>query len=348
MDIGLIGCGRVAQLHLRAYKHIPEANVIAVSDVDLDRAKAFAQAHGIRKAFKDYQDLFELKNLDYVDICTPTSTHAKIACEAARIGHNILLEKPMARNTSDCDKIINDVSKKRVKLCLCHNQLFTPAVMQAKSMVDSGIFDPVYFRVSVKESAELIGAPSWIATAEEGGILWETGCHSAYLQLHFLKEINEVFAMGDKIKHSVYDNFVAVLHTSNQDLGVIELSWLAKRPEVVFDLMGSDGKRMEILNYDYLSEIPQKPPAGVIQGFYLDQKTIFKKWAKMIIESLQKRELLTCLHHYTLISKYIESIKTDSDPPVKPEDGRKTIELLECIEQSLNNNQPVKIKNIGK
>jgi predicted dehydrogenase len=348
MNIGLIGCGRVATLHMCAYKHIPEANVIAISDIDLDRAKAFAQIHGIKKAFKDYQELLEIKNLDYVDICTPPSTHAKIACEAARLEHNILLEKPMARNTSDCDKIINEVSKKRVKLCLCHNQLFTPAVMQAKSMVDSGKFDPLYFRVSVKESAELIGAPSWTATAEEGGILWETGCHSAYLQLHFLKDINEVFAMGDKIKHSVYDSFVAVLRTSNQGLGVIEVSWLAKRHEVIFDLMSSDGKRMEILDYDHLSEIPQKPPASFIQGFYLDQKTIFKKWAKMVMENLRKRELLTCLHHYILISKYIESIKADSDPPVKPEDGRKAIELLECIEQSLNKNQPVKMKSIGK
>jgi len=112
--------------------------------------------------------------------------------------------------------------------------------------------------------------------------------------------------------------------------------------------MSSDGKRMEILDYNYLSEIPQKPPAGVIQGFYLDQKTIFRKWIKAVVDSLRKRELLTCLHHYILISKYIESIKADSDPPVKPEDGRKTIELLECIQESLNKNQPVKMKSIGK
>jgi len=348
MDVGLIGCGRVARLHMCAYKHIPEVNVVAVSDLNLDRAKAFAQTHGIKKTFKEYQELLEIRNLNYVDICTPTSTHAKIACEAARLEHNILLEKPMALNTSDCDKIINEVSKKRVKLCLCHNQLFTPAVMQAKNMVDSGKFEPLYFRVSVKESAELIGAPSWTATAEEGGVLWETGCHSAYLQLHFLKDINEVFAMGDKIKHSVYDNFVVVLRTSNQGLGIIELSWLAKRHEVIFDLMSSDGKRIEILDYDNLSEIPEKPPASFIKGFYLDQKTIFKKWIKTIMENLRKRELLTCLHHYTLISKYIESIKADSDPPVKPEDGRETIRLLECIEESLNKSQPVKMKSIGK
>ena len=43
MDVGLIGCGRVAELHMCAYKHIPEANAIAVSDINLDRAEAFSR-----------------------------------------------------------------------------------------------------------------------------------------------------------------------------------------------------------------------------------------------------------------------------------------------------------------
>ena len=348
MNIGLIGCGRVADLHMLAYRHIPEANIVVVSDINLERAKTFAQEHGIKQTFKDYVNLLEMKNLDYVDICTPPSTHTKIACEAAKFGHNILLEKPMARNTADCDKIIHEVSTHRVKLCLCHNKLFVPSVMQIKAMVDSGEFCPLYFRVSERESAELIGAPSWIATAEEGGILWEAGCHSAYLQLHFLKDVKEVFAVGSKIKHPVHDNFVALLHASNQATGVIEVSWLAKRREEIYEFIGFDGKRMEILDYGDLLEIPEKPAASFLRGFYLDQKTIIRKWVKSVMGSLRKRELLNRLHHYILISEYIQSIKDDSDPPVKPEDGRNSIALLECIEESLNKNRPVEMKGIRK
>lgn len=345
MDIGLIGCGRVAQFHMCAYAHIPEANVVAVSDINSEKAKAFAQRHGIKNVFPDYLKLFEMKNLDYVDICTPTMTHAKIACETAEFGHNILLEKPMARSTLDCDKIISAVSKQGVKLCVCHNQLFAPAVVHAKSIVDSGEFDLMYLRVSVKENAETIGAPSWIMTPEQGGLLWETGCHSAYLQLHFLRDISEVLAMGSKIKQSVHNHFVALLHTSNQSLGVIEVSSLAKRPEVIFEFMSLDGKRMQILDYDYFLEIPERIPPSFLKGFYLDQKTLIRKWMKTVMESLRKKDLLACLHHYNLITKYMQSIKDDSDPPVKPEDGRKTINLLECIQESLNKNQPVKMKN---
>jgi predicted dehydrogenase len=64
---------------LNAYKNIPEANVVAVSDLDIGRAKAFAQKHKVPKAYDDVVKLFELKELDMVDICTPISTHAKLA-----------------------------------------------------------------------------------------------------------------------------------------------------------------------------------------------------------------------------------------------------------------------------
>ena len=343
-NVGLIGCGRVSEIHMRAYKHIREANVVAVSDINFEKAKAFAQSYGIKKSFKDYSDLLEMKNLDYVDICTPTSTHAKIACDAARFGHNILLEKPMARTTAECDKIMHETSKHGVKLSIFHNQLFLPQVMQAKAMIDSGEFPLAYFRVSVRESAELIGAPSWTITPEQGGILWETGYHCAYLQLHFLEDINEVSAVGKKIKHPVHDHFIALLHTPSQAIGVIELSWLAKKHEIIFELINSNGKKMQILNYNYPSEFPEKRPKNTLQGFYWDQKTVIKKWIKAELSALRYRHMLTCIPQYIFINKYINSIKNDSDPPVKPDDGRKTVRLLECIEESLNKNQPIKTK----
>jgi len=344
MNVGLVGCGRVSEIHMCAYRHIPEANVVAVSDINLERANAFAKKHNIKKTFKDYQELLDIKDLDIIDICTPTSTHAKIVCEVAKSGHHIFLEKPMARNSSECDEMIREVSKHSIKLCLCHNQLFLPQVMQAKAKVDSGEFPLAYFRVLVRESAELIGAPSWIMTPEHGGALWETGAHAAYLQLHFLKDIDTVSAVGEKIKHAVHDHFIVLLNSPNQTIGVIEISWLAKKKEVIFDLISTSGKQMQILYYNYYLQFSEKQPKSFLQGFYWDQKLITKKWINSLVSNLRNRHLLYCLPQYILINKYMDTIKNDSDPPVTPEDGRKTVRLLECIEESLNKNKPIKVK----
>jgi predicted dehydrogenase len=345
MNVGLVGCGRVSEIHINAYKNIPEANVVAVSDINLDRAKAFAEKFGIKKICDDSSKLFELKDLDFVDICTPISTHAKLACEAAKYGQNIFLEKPMARSSKECDEIIREVSKNNVKLCICHNQLFLPHVMHAKAVVDSGNFPLAYFKVSVRESAELIGAPSWIMTPEQGGALWETGTHSAYLQLHFLKKIEKVWGIGEKVEHPVHDHFITMLSSPEKTVGVIEISWLAKKEEIIFELIDSNGKKIQVLNYNFLLQFPVKREKHIVQGFYWDQKLIVRKWLKFFIDDLRNYRLQNCLPQYILINKFIDSIKNDTDPPVTPQDGRKTVRLLEYIEESLNRNEPINVKN---
>lgn len=345
MNIGLIGCGRVAELHTGAYKHIPDVNILAVSDIKMEKAKSFSGKFGVERYFEDYHKLLEMKDIELVSICTPTSTHAEIACEAAKYGKNIFLEKPMARTTSECDRIIKEASKHGVKLSIDHNQLFLPPVMQAKALVDSGEFDLSSFRISVKESAEVIGAPSWTIAPEQGGILWETGTHSAYLQLHFLKDITNVSAIGQKIKHSVHDEFLALLHASNQSFGLIEVSWLAKKLEVSFELTSSDGKQIQILDYNFFIEPPNNRARRFLQGYYWDIKNDTKKWAKFISNCIHYRPVLNFLPQYILISKYIDSIKNDADPPVTPKEGRETIQLLEYIEESLNKNHPIQMKS---
>jgi predicted dehydrogenase len=345
INVGLIGCGRVSEIHMNAYKNIPEAKVIAVSDINLEKARAFAQKYKIEKAYSDALKLFELKDLDFVDICTPISTHAKLACEAAKYGHNIFLEKPMARSSKECDQIIQEIKKNKVKLCICHNQLFLPPIMQAKALIDSGKFQLAYFRISVKESAELIGAPNWIMTPEQGGALWETGTHSTYLQLHFLKNIDKVWAIGEKVSNPVYDHFIVMLSNPQKTIGTIEISWLAKKEEIIFELIDSSGKKIQILNYNFFLEFPEKLEKHIIQGFYRDQKLIIRKWVKFFFDDFRNRRIRFSVPQYILINKFIDCIKNDLEPPVTPQDGRRTVRLLEYIEESLNKNRPIGVGN---
>jgi len=348
LKVGLVGSGRVANVHIAAYKNIENVNIVAVSDVNVEKAKNFANIYGISKVFSDYRELFEMKELDFVDICTPTSTHAKIVCDAAEFGHNILVEKPMARSTSECEKMILRSKKHGVRLCVCHNQLFHPAVMKAKSMVDSGYYDLVSFKTSHKENFDLLKAvglaQSWNVTPEEKGILWEVGTHLTYLQLHFLQNVQEVYAVGTKSKYPVHAEFTVLLRTPSQRYGIIEISWLSKESEIVYEISSSDGKRGQILfDYDLFIEKSETPPMNVtraVHNVYTDAKRGLQKWMQFGTNYIRKRKLLP---HFNLISRYVESLKSDSEVPVQPEDGRNTIKLLECIEESLNKNCAVKI-----
>lgn len=349
MNVGLIGCGGIANVHMEAYKRIKNVNVTAVCDLDLSKARTLAAEFKVGKVFNNYMDMVENEKLDLVGICTPVSTHARIICDISKVVPAILVEKPMALNVSECEEIIKEVERRRTKLCVGHNQIFLPTIQKAKSLIASGDFDLVSFRTVVKENFEFLKAHKWAAAwnvaPKQRGIIWESCCHLAYLQLYFLPNIVEVYAVGNKLKYPVYDDFAVLLRTEDKRFGTIELSWLAKETEIAYELRDRTGRRVEIYrDFDYFVEKSEIPPYNVryvVRNFLVDEKRIFKKWVRYGLRYLRRGKILPT---FLLISSFIGSIEKDLPPPVSPEDGKKTIALLECIEKSLEESKPIALR----
>lgn len=348
LKIGIIGCGGISPAHIKVYKSLRDVNVAGLCDLNLDRAKSLASKFQIENVYDDYWAMFKKENLDLVDICTPVSTHAKLVSDAAEAVPAILVEKPMALNVSQCDDIIKTVKKHGAKLCIGHNQIFSPHIQRAKALVDSGEFKLLCVNTVLKESFEILKsynlAPAWNVLPEQRGVIWESGCHLAYLQLHFLPDIIEISAVGGKVKYPVYDDFAVLLRTGGQQFGMIEHSWLSLETETIYELRDSTGKRIQIYwDYNFFLENKEEPPytvRKVLRNIFDDEKRLLHKWAKFGTSYFRKRKLLPT---FNLVSKYVESIKTDQSPPVSPEDGRNTINLLECIERSLDERRSVQL-----
>jgi predicted dehydrogenase len=324
------------------YRYIKNAKVVAVSDIDLEKARIFANEYRVDKTFTNHVDLLEMKDLDFIDVCTPPSTHARMVCDAASSGHNVLLEKPMALSTHECERMIHEVERHGVSLCICHNQIFFPAMRRVKYLVDSGDYDIISFRTSIKEDPHMFSVPAWNMTSKEKGIIWEVGCHPAYLHLHLLGNIAEVYAVGSKVKYPVFDEFSVLLRTSGQPYGIMEISWLTKESEKIYEIDSSDGKRAFMIapppwanqGYDILLETS----GNTERGLYSEIKRVFRRFVK------RKTLFGYFIGHFYLINSYIKSLVEGTPPPVPPEEGRKTVKLLECIEQSLNTHEIVSVK----
>jgi len=348
VNVGLIGCGGIAKVHMQVYQSMKNVNVVGLCDLNLERAKHLAKKHNVNKTFENYANLVEIKDLDLVDICTPVSTHAHIACDVAKDVPAILVEKPMALSVSECEKMIKETKKHGSKLCIAHNQIFLPSIQKAKSMIDQGDFDLLSFTTMQKESFESLKAhelaADWMIKPEQKGILWEVCCHLAYLQLHFLPDISEVYAVGSKTKYPVHDHFAVLLRTPNQLFGLIDLSWVSNETEIIYEIRGSKGKRAQIYrDFDYFLENSVNPPlnvANVARGFLVDEKRVLQKWMNFGLNYFQKRKMIP---HLKLVGNYITSIEQDLPPPILPEEGKNTINLLESISKSLDEKRPVKI-----
>lgn len=346
MKVGIIGCGGIAPTHIKVYQGLQDVELVGLCDLNVERAKNLASKFNVKNVYTNYWDMFEKEDLDLVDISTPTSTHCKIVCDASTAVPAILVEKPMGRSVAECDEMIKAVEKNKSKLCLGHCQIFSPHIQKAKSMVDSS-FDLHSFRTTLKASFEKLRGfnlvPEWNVFPEQKGIIWEVCAHHSYLQLHFLPDIEEVYAVGRKVKHPVYDDFAVFLRTKNDRFGIIELSWIQKEIEVLYELRDTDGNRIKIdWEYDFMYENSEDHPytvANVAKNVITDKKRFLKKWYRFGTCYLNKRKVLPT---FNLITRYVDAIKNDLPSPVTPEDGRKTVKLLECIEKSLDERKPVK------
>ena len=348
IKVGIIGCGGIAPLHVQAYNTIDDVEIISLCDLNISKANDLARKFRVKKTYDNYLDMIESTELDLIDICTPTTTHARIVCDVAKAVPAIMLEKPMALTVLECDEIIKALNKYDTKCCINHLQIFSPHIQKIQSLIQNSVFDLFSLKTTQKESFEILNsnnwAPSWNVLEKTGGIIWEVCAHLAYLQLHFLPEIMEVYALGGKTKYEVNDNFSVLLKTKNNRYGLIELNWVSKETEIVYEFTNKNGERFKIFrDYGFLSKHDKFPPHkfnSVVSNIFYDEYSLLKKWMSYGKHYIEKGRIRPM---FNIIREYISSLNNEQSEPVTPEDGRNTVHLLECIKKSLSNGKSIKL-----
>lgn len=140
LKVAVVGCGLIAKArHIPGYMTMKKkVDLCAVCDKNEQLARETAKKYHISKAYSDVSEMLSKEKLDIVDICVPPQIHAPIAIEAIENGCHVIMEKPMALKTSDCDQMIDAARKHGVKLCVIHNNIFDPPFLKAKKLVEDG------------------------------------------------------------------------------------------------------------------------------------------------------------------------------------------------------------------
>src|SRR5262249_53214276 len=123
----LIGCGNISRFHLEAWTQIPSAKLVAVCDVEQERAERAAERAPGSKVYTDADDLFEREEaLDFVEICTHPESHRELVAQAARHGLDILCQKPAALTRTAFREMIDACLTTGVRLMIHENWRFRP------------------------------------------------------------------------------------------------------------------------------------------------------------------------------------------------------------------------------
>ena len=136
---GFIGCGEVTEKKSGpAFSLVENSMVVAVMSRSEDKARSYAQRHGIKRWYTDPQALLDDSEVNAVYIATPPSTHATFAIMAMKSGKPVYVEKPMAANYEDCCRI-NRISLTTGMPCfVAYYRRYLEYFMRVKQLVSNG------------------------------------------------------------------------------------------------------------------------------------------------------------------------------------------------------------------
>jgi len=243
--MGRMGLWHANDLRLR----VPGAELIAVSDIDKTSSDRGAKILGV-PSYQDYRKLLKLEELDAVCVVTSTDTHASISTEAAELGLNVFVEKPMATKVLDADRLAKAVKKSGVKLQVGFMRRFDPAYLHARKRIKAGDIGKPLVIKSI--SRDPFPPPAWACDPKKGGGLQiEMHAHDYDLARWLMdSEVDTVFTRAEclvfpEIKRKIpefVDNTVITLGFSNRSMGIVEGSLNAKYGyDVRAEIYGSEG-----------------------------------------------------------------------------------------------------------
>lgn len=150
----VIGVGRMGANHVRCLSELPEAELLAISDLDAPRTRELAGRFGCR-AYTDYPAMLAEERPDAVVLAVPTPFHLPVALDVIARGCHLLVEKPLADRPANAEKIIEAARGAGVRLAVGHIERFNPAVRKLKEVIADGILGRI-----LSVSARRVGLPS--------------------------------------------------------------------------------------------------------------------------------------------------------------------------------------------
>jgi len=329
VGVCLIGCGGISRSHFRAYAQIKEASLVAVVDIDENRALAAQEEFGAHHHFTDYTRALESDEVDMVDICLPTHLHAEAAVAAAQSGKHILTEKPIALTLEDADRMSRAASEAGVKFTVGFGLRFSTRMMKFAQLVREGALGrPVVFRVVNSRRAP---SNPWYTDAKKGGgpvidkaVHTYDICRYLFGSSEALAEPTSVYATTARFQetHSAIDTASAVVNFDSGDSLAMLLSW-GLPPDAkatsIQDAIGPQGhlafgappevtKDVDTRKYSFITLTGGKEPT----------------YHKFESNSHMKDQL----------HSFIKAIIEDTEPVVTAYDGRRALEMGLAILES--------------
>jgi predicted dehydrogenase len=244
---GIIGAGIIADNRMApALQASPTSELVAVYARRRDKAEAFAQRHGARRAYDRVEDLVRDEEMDGVYIASPNNLHAEHTLLAARHGKHVLCEKPMAMTPAECQQMIEACEKYNVKLMIAFMMRFHACHQQARRLAADGFLGEYVLAEATCpfHLPDLTRTWRFQPQLSAGGVVMDVAVHLIDT-LHYILD-REVTGVQATLNHAP-DSYPCegtaslLLDFEGGAQGVVTVSFDAPYGESAFQLHGSAG-----------------------------------------------------------------------------------------------------------
>ena len=239
LNVAILGCGRIVGHHVAAIESSDDLELIAVCDLDLERASRMSPREEVR-VYEDYHQMLEQNpEIDVVAIATPSGLHYPHAREiVGRWSKSVVIEKPPTLKFTELDELVDLAAERECHVFPVFQYRFNAPVQRIRRGIQDGeLGDPRIISIRQRwcRTQEYYDQGDWRGTYSlDGGALTNQGIHHLDLIQYFGGPVAEVFAVKATLGSSieVEDSIVATLQFENGAIGSLEIT-TATRPDDV-------------------------------------------------------------------------------------------------------------------
>jgi predicted dehydrogenase len=185
---GVIGCG-AGLFHLEGYAENPRATVVALAGLDAERCRSLAKQFDVPAIYGDYAELIAQPDIDAVSVAVPNNLHLPVCVAALEAGKHVLVEKPLARNAEEGERIVQAAKASGKILAIAFNRRHRHDVALLKQHVERGGLGRIYYAKAFwMRRAGIPGFGTWFTRKEQagGGPLIDLGVHVLDMALYLM------------------------------------------------------------------------------------------------------------------------------------------------------------------
>ena len=312
LGVAVVGTGFWGKNHARVYKELASTELIAICDVNEERAKNVADQFGV-KAYTNSTQMLKDKQIEALSVCTWSTFLAQEALKALNAGKHVLVEKPMATNTFQAQKLVKTAEENGLHLTVGFLMRFIPGLQHIRQSIES------------KKIGELVCATAkrvsqWPERIGDVGVVKDTAIHDIDV-MRFISNQDPVtvYAKMGCMRHKKFEDYAHIMLTFKDGKSAfIESNWLTPYKTRTLTVTGSDA----IMRLDYIT-----------QDLWIEQQT----------ETVQPRypfqePLKLELQHFA------DCIIEKKKPLITGADGVKALQIAQAAIQSSAKNRAIYVK----